>query len=277
MATERVIDELDDVLNRPSYSSFGDKEWVRSFWAMADGMDFGDVRFVEYVPESHLMANPFCSHYLEITASFQYPVLRQLAITMNIASMIALVVYLWRYWSILRTLSIGNAAVYWADILLFWTSSTLDQLAATDCMARCSDWNRFAVRRRLENDETSRSLTKAALDELDLFPDGINGIIEGMLFHDLVQEISSEKAMVRALREQWAFKRTIIWKIRLYAFVHREHSVQIHYPLNTECMVYSFSSYFLLWNGCPWLYCLQCVTVGDLFTANLLQECASTL
>ena len=232
-ATERMLDELDFILNRSSYSSFGDEEWVRSFWTMIDGMDFGDVHFVEYVPESHLVANPFCSHYLEITASFQYPVLHRLAMSIIIGSMIVSILYLWSYWSILRTLSFVDALVHGIDLIDQWTALSLNRLT-TECMFRCSDWNRFAVRRRLESEHDSRHQTSTVLAELDLFPDGINRIIEGMLFHDLVQEISAEKAMVSALDEEWGLKPATIRIIGLYAFSDREHSFQLHYPLNAD-------------------------------------------
>ena len=229
-ALELEMADLEARRNRFEYSSLSDSEWVTWFWRNANAMRFGTIYYVEYVPESHRRTDPLCTHYLEISASFQYPFLHKMAMAMNLSCIISFICYLWRYRFILRTLPHhGDSLVYWADLIHQWMSPTLLHLT-TEWLDRGDEWHEFAVRRRLESVSDSQLRTEVVLSEMDMFPDGINRIIGKMLFHDLIREISVEKTTVTVLSEEWKLNPFIIREIVRFTFCARTNSIQIQYP-----------------------------------------------
>ena len=212
-----------------------DSEWNDRFWYLVDGMKWGETSIFEHADHQFRgddMLQTADSSYLAVTKRAVFSEAAYVSMGILSATCWFFAYHVWAYYAVLTQFpSWIDRALYWVHALMVWHQHALIE-AEEQCLDQCYHWNLAEALRRISLQITQRTAAVAALKDSGIFPPEIQRVIEDLLFHDVVREISVEMVTVKVLVEDRGLDHVVVGVIGGYLFgEHSMNSIQIHYPL----------------------------------------------
>lgn len=229
------VDAVTIAVNMAYVSLGGDSllhnEWDLRFWDFIDSMKWDEIWIFEYALRPRNGMTIDGPLYLAVTKHVIFSDAFYIAISIVALTACFFIHHFWSNRNVLVLFpSRTERALYWVTLMSLWIRGALYDLE-TEWNDRCYHWNLEVTVNEMHHQMDARSITIDALQKSMVFPTEINGVIESMLFHDVVTEIAADMNMVTMLVTIWGLERSAIIAIGQYLGHHSLHSIQVHYPL----------------------------------------------